>query len=138
MIHLLKNINWTITNLPYCPDVENNYVFSKEYIDITINKPIQLIFPIQRYGLNIIKLQIRSDLKIKDLLHFIFNFYNQVKVSKNIIEKIENDVFNYKLKALEKINSNKEVHYIELIGEMIYFEGIYNRNIYEWELCLSN
>ena len=58
MIHLLKNINWTITNLPYCPDVENNYVFSKEYIDITINKPIQLIFPIQRYGLNIIKLQI--------------------------------------------------------------------------------
>ena len=138
MIHLLKNIKWTITNLPYCPDIENNYVFSKDYIEKTINIPIKLIFPIQRYGINTLKLQIRSDLKIKDLLHFIFNFYNQVKVSKNMIEKIENDVFNYKLKALEKINSNKEVHYIELIGEMIYFDGIYNKNPYEWEVCLIN
>ena len=138
MIHLLKNIRWTITNLPYCPDIENNYVFSKDYIDKTINKPIKLIFPIQRHGINSIKLQIRSDIKIKELLHLIFNFYNQIKVTKNMIEKIENDVFNYKLKALEKINSNKEVHYIELIGEMIYFEGIYNRNLYEWELCLAS
>jgi hypothetical protein len=138
MIHLLKNIKWTITNLPYCPDIENNYVFSKDYIEKTINIPIKLIFPIQRHGINTLKLQIRSDLKIKDLLHFIFNFYNQVKVSKNMIEKIENDVFNYKLKALEKINSNKEVHYIELIGEMIYFDGIYNKNPYEWEVCLIN
>ena len=138
MIHLLKNIKWTITNLPYCPDIENNYVFSKDYIEKTINIPIKLIFPIQRHGINTLKLQIRSYLKIKDLLHFIFNFYNQVKVSKNMIEKIENDVFNYKLKALEKINSNKEVHYIELIGEMIYFDGIYNKNPYEWEVCLIN
>jgi hypothetical protein len=138
MIHLLKNIKWAITNLPYCPDIENNYVFSKDYIEKTINIPIKLIFPIQRHGINTLKLQIRSDLKIKDLLHFIFNFYNQVKVSKNMIEKIENDVFNYKLKALEKINSNKEVHYIELIGEMIYFDGIYNKNPYEWEVCLIN
>ena len=138
MIHLLKNINWTITNLPYCPDVENNYVFSKDYIEKTTNKTIKLIFPIQRHGMNSVKLQIRSDIKVKDLLNFIFNFYNQVKVSKNMIEKIENDIFNYKFKALEKINSNKEVRYIELIGEMIYFEGIYNRNIYEWELCLGS
>ena len=138
MIHLLKNINWTITNLPYCPNVENNYVFSKEYIHKINNKPIKLIFPIQRHGLNSIKLQIRSDLKIKDLLNFIFNFYNNVKVTKNIIEKIENDVFNYKLKVREKINSNKEVCYIELIGEMIYFEGIYMRNDYEWELMLGS
>lgn len=111
---------WEINKNPQIdPKMENLQAF---YVDENV-KSITVEIPIQRYLENEIKFKIDSNCTISDLLNKVFRAYNEEFLPDKIVKKLEDDVFGYKRDALKKLKKGEKVKAIELIGDMIFFEG---------------
>ena len=98
----------------------------------TINK--LLIVPVHRFGeyIEIINLG-NNKINYQKLFNILYIFYNKEKINLDILDKIPDDIDDYKKDAIKKYKSNKNVFRIDLIGSLCRFEGIRqtNENIYE-------
>jgi hypothetical protein len=53
------------------------------------------------------------------------SLYNKTLVNKIFLSKFKDDLYDYKKQALKKLNHNKKVYLVDLIGNMCRFESVY-------------
>jgi hypothetical protein len=58
------------------------------------------------------------------LFNLLYKYYNKEKLDIEVINKIPNDIDNYKKDAIKKYNSGKDVFRIDIIGSLCRFEDI--------------
>ena len=139
---LMKNVSWITSNHPntsyiFEDDEERPDLIERYLSKIISNNAIILIVPIHRFRENNYSLRIEGPIDGYKILNEIYHFYNHQKVTKKIIKDLnEDDVFDYVKKVKAKMNNNREVHYIDLMGDLIFFEGISKQmgNVYFLEL----
>lgn len=139
---ILNNLSWiTRDNPSTCyifQDGDERRDLNEYYLsEIISNKSIILLLPIHRFQENNYALTIEGPIDGFKILQEIHKFYNEKRVVKKIIKDMtEDDVFGYVSNVKNKINNNEEVHYIDLMGDLVFFEGIRKErgNVYFLEL----
>lgn len=123
-----------IDNGPIPQNILDKQIFAGKKLPDKI--PIHCKVPIQRDCLVYDYISLTPRATVRDILMAIYHFYNNLTISPDLLEIIPNDTWLYRQNALEKIKKNLPVYYIELIGDMVYFEDI-QFNGFNAELILS-
>jgi len=143
-MNYLNNISWTInspiSNLKIINsdhyeefdekyvDEEDDYYYSNEVNEIVINRifstcGIILKIPIQRFNQNQIDLKLDGPVNVKNILETLYHFYNVEEVNMDILKNIPDDCFHYVRNMKTKVKRGKVMHWIDLMGGKIFFEG---------------
>ena len=100
--------------------------------ETNINK--LLLVYIHRFGeyIELINLG-TNELTYNKLFNILYEYYNKEQINLDILNKIPDDIDDYKKNALKKYKSGEAVYRIDLIGSLCRFENIrqLNENIYE-------
>jgi len=98
----------------------------------TINK--LLIVPVHRFSeyVEIINLG-NNKISYQKLFNILYKYYNKDKMNLDTLNKIPDDIDDYKKDAIKKYKSKNDVFRIDLIGSLSRFENIRqtSENIYE-------
>ena len=127
---LLSEISWVLSEpinsaCCYCKDGEPNYLKASNELDKLISlKNIILLVPIQRFCENLYPLTIEGPVTGKKILDSLYVFYNNTRIVKKYFNDLEDDCLGFTESVREKIRGGEEVHWIDVIGGLIFFEGI--------------
>ena len=103
----------------------------------TINK--LLIVSVHRFGeyVEIINLG-NNKINYQKLFNILYIFYNKEKINLDTLNKIPDDIDDYKKDAIKKYKSGQNVYRIDLIGSLCRFENVRRRSENIYELILGS
>ena len=79
---------------------------------------------IHRYGRNLAYLpRPRGDVTVRDFMTIVSNFYSSF-ILLDELEALDDDDFRYVKSARERVKRGEDVYYFELMGSLIFYEGI--------------
>jgi len=126
----LRQISWLVnehpsTALTYVNEnYENTIPLSDEFKNTNIFKNnIYINLPTQRYAENFKKIFIEAPINVEKILFKIYEFY-QSNIPENDLDNTPNDIWNYVLNAKTNMEQGIQVKYIELMGDLVFFEGL--------------
>jgi len=93
----------------------------------TTNKNRYIKVPIQRHSENNENIPLdNNEYCAIDIINIIYHFYNTKELTLADLEKLNNDAFDYvkDAKELKTINPIEKIHYINVMGDCVYFEGL--------------
>lgn len=129
-MRFMNNIMWTTRQ-----KVDEVSVFDDSEFEITqlldeiiSQEHIILIVPIQRNAQNLYPLIIEGPVSARKVIERLYSFYNEDRVVKNIAIEVKNDAFDYADTVRERIKRKEEVHWIDFMGDLVYFEGLMNND----------
>ena len=112
--------------------ITDNKLKEKILPSTIINK--LLIVPVHRFGeyIEIINLG-NNKINYRKLFNILYIFYNKDKINLDTLNKIPDDIDDYKKDAIKKYKSGQNVYRIDLIGSLCRFENVRqtSENIYE-------
>lgn len=145
-LDILKNISWMINEhpseakiyinqdydnpLPLSEETKNQMIFEEE---------IHIELPTHRFAESFQRILVKRPCNIENILTAVYNFYNK-NIPEHGLDNVPNDLWNYVTTAKEKMNSGESVKWIDIMGDLIFFEGLYKQeatadktenNIYE-------
>jgi hypothetical protein len=123
------NILWNVYDNPteayYHGKMITKKLLNLEILPKTLSKKI-IILPIHRDSELYINIELNEKMyTYKQLFQTLYTVYNKTLVNKTFLSKIKDDLYDYKRQALKKLNHNKKVYLVDLIGNMCRFEAVY-------------
>jgi len=126
----LRQINWLTSQHPSealmieNEDYENPVPLTDEFKNkILFENNIILNLIAQRYLEAFRRISIEGPCSVQKLINSIYEFY-QENIPANSLDNIPNDIWNYVQTAKEKMSQGNSVKWIEIMGDMQFFEGI--------------
>lgn len=79
----------------------------------------------------------KHEITLKELLSKIYDFY-QTKINLDDLNTIEDDMWDYKNKAIIELENGNDIRYINLMGGRKYYECIDEFDQDFYALCLGS
>jgi hypothetical protein len=130
-------INWNMYDKPNKAyyngkKITDNKLKEKILPRTTINK--LLIVSVHRFGEHVEIINLGNHmLSYQKLFNILYKYYNKEKINLDTLNKIPNDIDDYKKDAIKKYKSGQNVYRIDLIGSLCRFENVRqtSENIYK-------
>jgi hypothetical protein len=127
-LNIIKKIDWFVWEDPYTAKllVDGGYIdISDDVWETTIfNDDIHISCPITQYSEYFKSIEIEGPINLDKLLMSIHNFYNSQLIKDDIkFIKQNNEIDSYQENIIEKVENNKEVKWLDLIGEKEIIEN---------------
>jgi hypothetical protein len=128
---VLRNISWMINQLPseaqiyINEDYDNPITLSDEIKNqIVFNENIIIEVPTHRFSESFQRISVKRPCNVENILNTIYSFYME-NIPEHALDNTPDDVWNYVSKAKSKINNGESVKWIDIMGDLIFFEGLY-------------
>jgi len=140
-MNYLSNLSWNfrdsvdkvkIIDYEDSPELDNvmDSIFSKDdfLLEVAIHRDSESHFNISFEG----------GMTIRQILQRIYDFYHLEEVIEDLIENSPNDVFDYQKEVMTKLKNGGRANWIEMMGDMTYFEGFRKKSPKSYYLILGS
>lgn len=123
-------INRDIENACKYDDDDNEFQLTEnEWNEVIVdarNIAYYLHMPVTRFSEEVMIIALpNEEITLRKLLTTIYEFYHTIKVTPELIKRrIKTDAFNYLKKASKEIKRGRDVCIIDIMGDMVFYEGV--------------